>query len=191
MPSNAGFRLVDGDQLHHRVNPRSLLVVYYDKQGAVIDGHRRHTHARDRPSASVRLNTHSAFTDRRLSTFSVDLTPVGDETHTVDRWPPPCRSAPRTASPARAWEVSARLAPSRALAATRAPARFASRRSVTTRAVQEIAGADWKKEVLEVRPPPDPLIPDWRQLAIPPTGFMVFGSRPRSDRDHIKPRTPT
>mmetsp|Transcript_11481 Transcript_11481/g.49468 ORF Transcript_11481/g.49468 Transcript_11481/m.49468 type:complete len:160 (+) Transcript_11481:158-637(+) len=37
----------------------------------------------------------------------------------------------------------------RALAATRAPARFASRRSVTTRAVQEIAGADWKKEVLE------------------------------------------
>ena len=57
----------------------------------------------------------------------------------------------------------------RALAATRAPARFASRRSVTIRAVQEIAGADWKKEVLEVRPPPDPLIPDWRQLAIPPT----------------------
>lgn len=57
----------------------------------------------------------------------------------------------------------------RALAATRAPARFASRRSVTTRAVQEIAGSDWKKEVLEVRPPPDPLIPDWRQLAIPPT----------------------
>ena len=40
----------------------------------------------------------------------------------------------------------------RALAATRAPARFASRRSVTTRAVQEIAGSDWKKEVLEVRP---------------------------------------
>ena len=57
----------------------------------------------------------------------------------------------------------------RALAATRARARFASRRSVTTRAVQEIAGSDWKKEVLEVRPPPDPLIPDWRQLAIPPT----------------------
>lgn len=54
----------------------------------------------------------------------------------------------------------------RALAATRAPARFASRRTVTTRAVQEIAGADWKKEVLEVRPQPDPLIPDWRQLAI-------------------------
>ena len=41
----------------------------------------------------------------------------------------------------------------RALAATRAPARFASRRSVTTRAVQEIAGADWKKEVLEVTIP--------------------------------------
>ena len=56
----------------------------------------------------------------------------------------------------------------RALAATRAPARFASRRSVTTRAVQEIAGSDWKKEVLEVRPPPDPLIPvSYTHLTLP------------------------
>ena len=47
----------------------------------------------------------------------------------------------------------------RALAATRAPARFASRRSVTTRAVQEIAGADWKKEDLEVRPVTTPPYP--------------------------------
>ena len=107
LPSNAGFRLVDGIRLQYRLSTFSLL---YDKLG-VIDWCRRHTHARDRPSASVRLNTHSAFTDRRLSTFSVDLTHVGDETRTVERWPSPFRSAPRTASPARAWEVSARLAP--------------------------------------------------------------------------------
>ena len=46
-----------------------------------------------------------------------------------------------------------------ALAAARAPARSNSRRSVTTRAVQEIAGADWKKEVLEVRPVTTPPYP--------------------------------
>ena len=47
----------------------------------------------------------------------------------------------------------------RALGSTSAPARSNSRRSVTTRAVQEIAGADWKKEVLEVRPVTTPPYP--------------------------------
>ena len=51
------------------------------------------------------------------------------------------------------------LGSTRALAAARAPARSNSRRSVTTRAVQEIAGADWKKEVLEVRPVTTPPYP--------------------------------
>jgi hypothetical protein len=54
------------------------------------------------------------------------------------------------------------LGSTRALAAARAPARSNSRRSVTTRAVQEIAGADWKKEVLEVRPVTTPPYPRLR-----------------------------
>ena len=84
------------------------------------------------------------------------------------------------------------LGSTRAFAAARAPARSNSRRSVTTRAVQEIAGADWKKEVLEVRPVTRrPLIPDSRQLAmIPRQRKCKHAPDDRKTRSHAaKPRT--
>lgn len=81
------------------------------------------------------------------------------------------------------------LGSTRALAAARAPARSNSRRSVTTRAVQEIAGADWKKEVLEVRPVTTPPYP---RLA--PTGDdsspTEMQTRARSEDTIARRQTP-
>ena len=81
------------------------------------------------------------------------------------------------------------LGSTRAFAAARAPARSNSRRSVTTRAVQEIAGADWKKEVLEVRPVTTPPYP---RLA--PTGDdsspTEMQTRARSEDTIARRQTP-